>query len=229
MAEPFAPYAGIEGAALTGGEGGDLLHNLLLGVLRGTVEVPERVIKAAQATAPGLRREDVTDIPGPEQPGGELRKETMNAALGLAGTSMPFAMSGAAGVFGGRLAATADKAALSKAEEMAAKGADRKDIWDQTGWFKGSDDKWRFEIPDYKSQMNQRWHDTGVPNFEASKIAGQLWHDPLYKAYPDLRHITGLTEKTAGEGGSYMSPAMSSRTGEETINIKGRMRQRRDL
>lgn len=31
MAEPFSAYAGIEGAALTGGEGGDLLHKLLLG------------------------------------------------------------------------------------------------------------------------------------------------------------------------------------------------------
>jgi hypothetical protein len=212
---PFGVLSDAEVAAV----GPNFLDKLVAGIINGTVALPERVIKATQATAPGLRREDFTDIPGKAQPGAEMREASMEAALNMAGASMPFATSGV-GVFGGRLAKTADKAALSMAEDMAAKGADRKEIWDKTGWFKGSDDKWRFEIPDYNSQMNQRWHDTGVPNFEASKIAGQLWHDPLYKAYPDLRHITGLTEKSAGEGGSYMSSAMRG-SGEETINIKG--------
>jgi len=54
----------------------------------------------------------------------------------------------AAGIFGGRLAQTADHAALGRAEDMARKGADRDAIWNDTGWFQGSDGKWRFEIPD---------------------------------------------------------------------------------
>lgn len=57
----------------------------------------------------------------------------------------------AVGVFGGRLAKTADQAALARAEEMAARGAPREDIWRDTGWFQGTDGKWRFEIDD--SQM----------------------------------------------------------------------------
>lgn len=221
-----APF-GVESDADVAERGPNFLDRLIVGVINGTVSIPERVIKAAQETAPGLRREDYTDIPAPMgltgpygwQPSGELINAATDTAANLAGVGTSFAVPGAAGVFGGRLAKGADLTALKQAEKMAAGGADRKSIWDQTGWFKGSDDKWRFEIPDYHSQMNQRWHDAGVPNYEASKIAGQLWHDDLYKAYPDLRHITGLTEKTAGEGGSYMSPAMRG-SGEETIAIQ---------
>lgn len=223
MAEPFAPYAGIDNAGLTGGEGGDVLHKLLMGVIGGTVQIPQHIIQAAQQTAPGLRREDMTDIPGAGQPADPLVKQSTDVALNLAGSSMPFALPGAAGVFGGRLAATADKAKLAKAEEMAAAGADRRAIWDETGWFKGGDDKWRFEIPDYKSQMNQGWHDNGVPNGEMSPIAGQLWHKPLYDAYPDMRRITGMTEKTAAEGGSYRtgSPGDARTFGaDEMVNIQ---------
>lgn len=219
----YRPYAGIEGAALTGGEGGDALHNLLMGVLRGTVELPERVIKAAQATAPGLRREDFTDVPGSAQPSGPLIGGATEAALNLAGTGTAFAPFGSAGVFGGRLAQTADLNALARAERMQASGADKVKIWDETGWFQGGDGKWRFEIPDTDARMNPKWDREGVPNFEASKIAGQLWHDDLYKAYPDLRHVTGVTEKTNLTGGSYSAPvAGDARTfgRDETINIQ---------
>lgn len=54
----------------------------------------------------------------------------------------------AVGIFGGRLAKTADLTKLAKAEEMASKGIPREQIWNDTGWFKGVDGKWRFEIDD---------------------------------------------------------------------------------
>lgn len=50
--------------------------------------------------------------------------------------------------FAGRNAKTADTAALSRAEDMAAKGLPREQIWNDTGWFQGRDGKWRFEIDD---------------------------------------------------------------------------------
>jgi hypothetical protein len=56
--------------------------------------------------------------------------------------------SNALGMFGGRLAATADLDALAKAEKMAAQDASRDEIWSATGWFQGPDKKWRFEIDD---------------------------------------------------------------------------------
>lgn len=57
------------------------------------------------------------------------------------------------GIFGGELAKTADKEALSKAKKMADAGADQRAIWSETGWFKGGDGKWRFEIDDSAASM----------------------------------------------------------------------------
>lgn len=70
------------------------------------------------------------------------------APLGLAGFGMAMVPKNAVGMFGGRLAQTADQSALAKAEQMAASGAPREAIWKDTGWFQGVDGKWRFEIDD---------------------------------------------------------------------------------
>lgn len=51
-------------------------------------------------------------------------------------------------MFAGPNARTADRAALTRAQEMAASGASRDEIWANTGWFQGVDGKWRFEIDD---------------------------------------------------------------------------------
>ncbi|CAL8974435.1 hypothetical protein RHODGE_RHODGE_03322 [Rhodoplanes serenus] len=74
-------------------------------------------------------------------------------AVDLAGTLMSgapaTAVRGAAGVFGGRLAQTADHAALARAEAMTAAGESRKAIWRETGWFTDpADGRWKFYIPD---------------------------------------------------------------------------------
>ena len=216
MAEPFSPYAGIEGAALTGGEGGDLLAKILAGL----VQVPQRVIDATRSTAPGLRRGDFTDKPAPMgvvpwQPGDEMRLAANEAAMNLAGVGTSFAVPGAAGIFGGRLAATADKAALAEAERMAAAGADRDAIWNKTGWFKGGDGKWRFEISDDKAVMNPNTYGRAEMGSDFGPIASQVWHKDLYAAYPDARKAEGFFEPGT-VGGSYQA-AEHSPTGRETI------------
>ena len=47
---------------------------------------------------------------------------------------------------GGLKAETADKSALEKAMELEKDGTDSEKIRKETGWFKGYDGKWRFEI-----------------------------------------------------------------------------------
>ena len=69
-------------------------------------------------------------------------------ALGAA-----FVPPGAVGSFGGRLASSADLVALGRAERMLDAGDDAADIWSSTGWWKGPDDKWRFEIDDSQSSL----------------------------------------------------------------------------
>lgn len=103
------------------------------------------------------------------------------------------AQPGAVGIFGGRLAKTADQAALSRAEDMAAKGASREQIWNDTGWFQGADKKWRFEIDDSGGKIgaNAMSELTAGGDHGAVQrtIAGTLHHKDLYNAYPDLRQI----------------------------------------
>lgn len=56
-------------------------------------------------------------------------------------------------MFLGRSAKTANLDFLRKAEQMAEQGADKRQIWDETGWFKGADNQWRFEISDEKLKV----------------------------------------------------------------------------
>lgn len=78
----------------------------------------------------------------------------MLAPLGLAPMGMALTPRNAVGVFGGKLANTADHAALARAQEMTAKGVGRDDVWRETGWGVGPDGKWRFEIDDSGATLN---------------------------------------------------------------------------
>ena len=110
-------------------------------------------------------------------------------ALTMVGQGAPAAEAGAAGIFGGRLAQTADLKALQKAQEMATAGAPREDIWNQTGWFQGADKKWRFEIPDTAASDVSRHID--IPHERAAigdvRVGDVFQHPDLYAAYPQMR------------------------------------------
>jgi hypothetical protein len=103
--------------------------------------------------------------------------------------------------FGGPTALTADKAKLARAKQMAKDGASSDDIFSETGWFKGVDDKWRFEIPDQQSQMTR---DIGTK----ASVGDVLSHPKLFEAYPDLATIKLYGLRNQDEG-MYM-PQKSS-------------------
>jgi hypothetical protein len=153
-------------------------------------------------------------------------QDAVLAGLAMTGGMFVPKPSNTVGMFGGRLARTADHAKLAQAEEMAARGASRDDIWSQTGWFKGPDDKWRFEIDDSgSSTRNSFMHSAqtgtadalegatasvsmGVPT---TTLQGAFNHPSLYDAYPDLA-ATGFTGEYArrvlrkdGSGRKYMT------------------------
>jgi hypothetical protein len=92
-------------------------------------------------------------------------------------------------MFAGPTAKTADHAALAKAEEMAASGASRDDIWNETGWFKGTDGKWRFEIDDSTAGLKndeQFIAEFGPLKGQAVNRFEGLDHPGLKEAYPWL-------------------------------------------
>jgi len=109
------------------------------------------------------------------------------------------AVPGAVGIFGGRLAKTANLQALKTAEEMAAKGAPVEDIFKNTGWFQGADKKWRFEIDDSKSSVSP-----GQGGYWSEHVD----HPDFFKAYPDTKKLEANISY-GDERGSFYDTGMS--------------------
>ncbi len=73
----------------------------------------------------------------------------------------------------GRRAEGADLGARAVAERLADRGKSMKDIFRQTGWFRGNDGFWRFEIDDSKAQLNEAvFNGAGEGRRSASGKAG---------------------------------------------------------
>lgn len=82
------------------------------------------------------------------------------------------------------------------------------DIWHRTGWFKGPDGQWRFEIPDTDASWQpMATKDVGgnklnLSMFTPQRLGDMLDHPELFKAYPDLADMklksTGFDFNTLG-------------------------------
>jgi len=90
-------------------------------------------------------------------------------------------------MFGGPAAKTANKTALKKAQEMELDGLSENEIIAQTGWFRGADNKWRFEIDDTEASIGRFPTEKQLNN--RSSIRQTLTHDKLFEAYPELADI----------------------------------------
>lgn len=91
--------------------------------------------------------------------------------------------------YAGEKAKNADKAALNTAKEMEKNGADAETIRQKTGWFRGADGKWRWEIDD--SGMEYRRDGDA-----------QLLNEPEYQR---LQELTGKWAKSFEENGAPLS------------------------
>ena len=106
--------------------------------------------------------------------------------------------------FGGINAKTADLKLKGIAEQMEKAGASRDQIWKETGWFKGNDGKWRFEIDDSASRLGDRALEDFVDKGAAQgKAAGVLWNKPVYDAYPEMRDVTISARNAAPASGTW--------------------------
>ena len=89
-------------------------------------------------------------------------------------------------IFAGPGAKTADLASLNVARRLEAAGASADEILANTGWFKGLEGKWKFEIADDTSRFS-----TGpMTGGKTVKAPDVLDHPALYEAYPFLRNTT---------------------------------------
>jgi hypothetical protein len=88
-------------------------------------------------------------------------------------------------------ARTADSAALRRAEALEKSGTDNETIRQETGWYRGMDGQWRFEIDDSKIKLRyEASAENGremIPNYTT---LGNLIDAPeLFAAYPDMRNM----------------------------------------
>ena len=116
-------------------------------------------------------------------------------ALSMLGVGAPVAMTApargaSAGIFGGKLAETADMAALRQARALEKTGTEPGAILDATGWEKRPDKQWRFEINDRDAAMKPGQSalmrsDAPPPGARPDVTVSDVFHHPdLYAAYP---------------------------------------------
>lgn len=85
----------------------------------------------------------------------------------------------------GQKAAVANLDELNRAREMHIQGADEQEIWRETGWLLGRDNKWRFEIPDNLDKINF----IPVKDNETCRLGDVYDNSKLYEAYPSLKEM----------------------------------------
>lgn len=126
---------------------------------------------------------------------------------GFAATAAGATPKNAVGIFGGRLAKTADQNALARAEKLAAEGAPREQIWNDTGWFQGADGQWLHDVPG-AAQVNLAVRNGWLKKSEATLGSGDIIsHAGVTEAYP---HLANMPVKTSGEQWSHYWPGKNN-------------------
>ena len=93
--------------------------------------------------------------------------------------------------FAGEKAQTANRSALEQARQMERDGADSEAIRQKTGWHKGYDGKWRFEIGDRGIKILD-------PIFMGGTLDKLIDHKRLFAAYPQLKKVRYEFESMEG-------------------------------
>lgn len=97
-------------------------------------------------------------------------------------------------------ARTANRELLNEAQAMAAEGKMQREIYEKTGWRRGADGNWRFEIPDNLDKIDIKKLQSTKQFFSLAEIYD---NEKLYEAYPFLREVTIQKEKLDGNRLGY--------------------------
>jgi DNA-directed RNA polymerase specialized sigma24 family protein len=108
--------------------------------------------------------------------------------------------------FGGRRAKTANEDHLTLARALEREGKDEWAIWHNTGWARGVDGKWRFEIPDDGADFGVPW--SNLRRRKGDTPLEQAFNHPeLFEAYPILRDVSVRVVEEEGVGGTWDAEA----------------------
>lgn len=102
--------------------------------------------------------------------------------------------------FAGEKSGTAMHQELARAKWLTAKGMTSEEVRQETGWHRGNDGKWRYEISDHEAKLKADAKTMGevidlatlnaiAEGRNRSTIGDVLEHDALFRAYPHLAEI----------------------------------------
>ncbi|MGL4265208.1 MAG: LPD23 domain-containing protein [Afipia sp.] len=116
--------------------------------------------------------------------------------------------------FAGQSSKTADRYALYSAQQRLDAGEDAEKVRQDTGWFKGADGKWRYEINDNDAKFltEPSDPDTYADIFDEANnrsngvpLGNALYHPSLFAAYPALKAVRLRINNKAKHDGVYSS------------------------
>lgn len=140
-----------------------------------------------------------------------IRRSNNFASTMAGGSSFVERPSNSLGVFAGIRSRTADKNALTKAQIMESQAAVPDDIWRQSGWGRGAEGAWRYEIPDTgttvdPSKFNLDLSSTTLPSGMRTTLGEYINHPELFDAYPEFKNmpVKGYYDPNSDTHGYYM-------------------------
>lgn len=106
-------------------------------------------------------------------------------------------------MFLGRHAKTADIEKLEKAKAMHAEGKER-EAHAETGWHKGKDGRYRFEISDKDIRVSDDFDE--LDDGESMPLEKAMPHPELFKAYPELGKVKIIKDESMGGDEAFTDP-----------------------
>lgn len=130
--------------------------------------------------------------------------------------------------FAGPASADANLGNLSQAKQRLDAGEDANTVREETGWFRGDDGKWRYEISDkdakIKGNVDDMFADDNEVIGETTRLADILDHPKLFAAYPDLSDMEVSVRRTQDSGYNDKSGRIILGTlGTTTDGLAGRL------
>ena len=118
-------------------------------------------------------------------------------------------------MFAGQDAETLDAQGYETAKRMFDEGRSAEDIWTATGFFKGVDGMWRFEITDRDASLKPYVVTRLEEGLDVSRELHEvLEHTKLFDAYPELRFNKVTVAPTPDNGNGLPSGSFNEDTGE---------------
>lgn len=126
-------------------------------------------------------------------------------------------------MYAGKAAHAANRSKLAEAQALEAAGAlsgPTGTTRAKTGWFRGVDGGWRFEISDRDMQFKEGYTPSELKEGRTYLLGQIIDHPELFKQYPDLQKINVVVSDAAGDAGGHWDAnrneiVISNRTSKE--------------